>query len=41
MFNMAKDNEEWFCKRLTVNDTKDENGEPIVSKKDIEDERKS
>lgn len=31
----------WFYQKLTVNDTKDSNGNPIVSKEYIEEERKS
>lgn len=41
MYFMAKDNPEWFSQLLTVDDTKDEWGNPLVSAMDIEEERRS
>lgn len=35
------DNPKWFCQKLTVDDTKDNEGSPIFSAEQIEDERKS
>lgn len=39
LYMMAKDNPEWFCEILTINDTMRENGEPIITAADIEAER--
>lgn len=35
------DNPLWFCRKLTVNDTKDHDGNPIFSAEQIEEERQS
>jgi phage terminase large subunit len=39
MFERLKDNAEWFCSKLTVNDTRDFDGAPIITPADIERER--
>ena len=39
LYQMAKNNPDWFCSLLTVNDTKRDDGSPLVSEKDIEEER--
>lgn len=40
LYNMAKNNDDWFVQLSTVNDTKREDGLPVISQKDIDDERK-
>jgi len=39
LYDMAKDNPDWYCQKLTVDDTKRENGLPIISPSDIMAER--
>lgn len=41
MFNMAMENENWFCQKLTIDDTKDAEGKAIVTQEDIAEERAS
>lgn len=41
LYEMAKDNPKRFCQLLTINDTKDENGNRIVTDAMIEEERAS
>lgn len=41
LYDMAKLNPDWFCQLLTVNDTIDENGKPIISLADIQLEREA
>ncbi len=38
MYNMAKENQNWFTQYLTVNDTKDWNGNPIITPEAIQEE---
>lgn len=40
LYDMAKDNPDWFCERLTVDDTHRENGELVISPEDIGRERR-
>ncbi len=39
MYQRLKNNPEWFCSMLTVDDTKREDGSPVFSKADIDAER--
>lgn len=39
LYEMAKGNPKWFCSLLTVDDTKDEEGNPIISQEVIQEER--
>lgn len=39
MYDAARVNPKWFCQLLTINDTKREDGSPIISKQAIEEER--
>jgi hypothetical protein len=39
LFNMAKNNPDWFCERLTVDDTLREDGTPVISHEAVEKER--
>jgi len=39
LYNMAKKNDEWFCQNLTINDTKRDDGTPVISQKIIAQER--
>ena len=39
MYNMAKQNPNWYCQRLTIDDTKKEDGTPVVTKEYIEEEK--
>jgi hypothetical protein len=41
LFDMAKNNEKWFCQLLTIDDTRDESGNRIITDDDIEEERRS
>jgi phage terminase large subunit len=41
LYNMAKNNPNWHCELLTVDDTKDRDGNPIVSPEVIEEERQA
>ena len=41
LFEKNKDNPEWFCRKLTVDDTRDNFGNYIFSPEQIEDERES
>lgn len=41
LMNSNLNNPEWFCRKLTVDDTYDENGNPIFSKEQIQSERLS
>lgn len=41
LFQTNKDNSDWLCRKLTVDDTRDNNGRCIFSPEDIEDERRS
>lgn len=40
LYNTVKDNEDWYCNLLTVDDTRRNTGEPVFSKEDIEKERR-
>lgn len=39
LYNMASGNPNWFCQRLTVNDTADEHGNPLITPEWIQRER--
>lgn len=39
LYNMAKKNDDWFCEMLTVNDTKREDGSPVIGPEIIQAER--
>lgn len=39
LYQMARNNPEWFCQILTIRDTQKEDGSPIISEVDIESER--
>lgn len=39
LYDMAKNNDNWFCELLTVNDTKRADGSHVYSKQDIQEER--
>ena len=41
LYNNAKSNEEYYCNLLTVNDTKNSDGTPVISEEDIRKERAS
>ena len=41
LYDMARNNPDWFCSLLTVDDTKDINGNRIITDADIEEERRS
>ena len=41
MYNMAKDNDEWFASLLTVDNTTDHEGKPLISQTDVQEERDS
>jgi len=41
LYQMAKDNPDWFCELLTIEDTKREDGTPIVSRAQFEEEIKA
>ena len=41
MYNMAKDNDEWFASLLTVENTTDHEGKPLISQTDVQEERDS
>jgi len=41
IYNMAKDNDEWFASLLTVDDTVDHDGTRLISDSDVEEERNS
>lgn len=41
IFEMAKGNSEWFCQCLTVDDTKRDDGLPVITKADIDAERQA
>lgn len=41
LFEKNKNNPSWFCRKLTVNDTTDNEGNPIFSPTEIEEERNS
>jgi len=40
LYQMAKDNPDWFCERLSVSDTVNEKGLPVISREAIEMDRK-
>lgn len=40
LFEMAMGNEDWFCEKLTVNDTFRDDGRPVITPEDIEAERR-
>lgn len=40
LYDMAKDNPDWFCERLTIADTMREDGTPVITKEDIDRERR-
>jgi hypothetical protein len=40
LYNYAKEDKDWFAERLTIEDTAKEDGSPIVTKEQIEGERK-
>lgn len=40
LWEKAKNNDKWFCQLLTIEDTKKEDGTPIISQEDIEEARK-
>ena len=39
LYQMALENDDWFCERLTVSDTKRPDGGPVITPEDIEAER--
>ena len=39
LYNMARKNKDWYCENLTVNDTRREDGLPVISNHMIEQER--
>lgn len=39
LYKMASQSDDWFCENLTVNDTKREDGSPVITKEIIEQER--
>lgn len=39
LFEMARENPEWFCQRLTVDDTIRPDGSPVLSREDMDKER--
>ena len=39
LYNMARKNKDWYCENLTVNDTRREDGLPVISNHIIEQER--
>lgn len=39
LYEMARDNPNWFCQLLTVNDTKRPDGSPVISEEVIQEER--
>ena len=39
LYNMARKSDDWYCENLTVNDTKREDGSPIISHEIIDQER--
>ena len=41
LYNMAKQNDEWFASFLTVDDTTDHNGKRLITDSDVEEERDS
>jgi len=41
LYNMAKQNDEWFASLLTVDDTTDHNGKRLITDSDVEEERDS
>jgi len=41
LYNMAKDNHDWFCELLTVDDTKRPDGSPVITKAAIDTERQA
>ena len=41
LYDMARNNPDWFCSLLTINDTKDIDGNRIITDADIEKERRS
>ena len=40
LYEMARKDPDWFCELLTIKDTKREDGEPIITPEDIEQERR-
>jgi hypothetical protein len=40
MYERLKNNENWYCSKLTVDDTVDNDGNPILTPQDIEEERR-
>ena len=40
LYEMAKNNKDWFCQKLTIDDTRDDLGNPIITKKQIDAERR-
>lgn len=40
MYESAKNDPEWYCERLTINDTRKPNGEPLISEEQIEEIRR-
>ena len=41
LYNMAKKNPKWYCTRLTVDDTKRDDGTPVITPEIIQEERDS
>lgn len=41
LYEMAKNNPSWFCELLTVNDTKNNEGESVITNEAIDEERKA
>jgi phage terminase large subunit len=39
LYNMAKHNQDWFCETLTVNDTKRDDGTPVIPREAVEADR--
>ena len=40
LYEMAKNNKDWFCQKLTIDDTRDDLGNPIITQKQIDAERR-
>jgi len=40
LYRMAKNDPAWYCSRFTVDDTKDDNGKPVITREQIESERR-
>lgn len=40
LYDMALNNPDWFCERLTINDTQREDGSPVITSDDIDKDRR-